>query len=82
MPAERNFYRMQTENNMKDLLKYITSIGENDYFSHCHVTMPKFKFDFDYDNLKEHLQSLGILSFRIIKIKLLLIHINLKILVL
>ena len=57
---------MQKEENMKNLLEYITSIGENefDYNGRCDVAMPKFKLDFDYDLLKEHLIKLGIILFK------------------
>ena len=52
---------MQKEGNMKNLLEYISSIGENefDYNGKCDVSMPKFKLDFDYDLLKDHLIKLG-----------------------
>ena len=68
MPTKiRNFRRMQTKNSMKDLLEHIALIGveNSNVYPECLVTMPKFKLDFDYDNLKEHLHSLGILSLRI-----------------
>ena len=62
----RGFLKMQTGNNMNKLLKHISWMGRKEgTFRECHVTMPKFKLNFDYDFLKDHLVDLGILSFNI-----------------
>ena len=62
MPTTMEGFReMQTGNNMNSLLEHISLIGERERdFRECHITMPKFKLDFDYDLLREHLIDLGI----------------------
>ena len=64
--AIKGFREMEMGTNMLDILVHISSIEEKESnFRELHVTMPKFKLDFDYDRLKEHLIDLGILSFNL-----------------